>query len=264
MQGNKNNQQITGSNSIFDLSIFTTIGDREEQQDSFGCELMPNEGLVVICDGMGGHRGGKIASSLAVGEFLEAYTGGYSSGDAVEFLAKVTKSASQKIQECKSDDRRPLNGGSTVVAVLIRDNRMFWSSVGDSRAYLFRNGEYVQITVDHNYNTVLTEKLDAGMIDETEFASESDRAEALISYLGISNLQLIDYNNEDFILEKGDKIVIMTDGLYKIVSEAEIFKVVDNFSNIAEALQALESKAKKNARNTKNRDNMTVAIISVK
>ncbi len=264
MQGNKDNQQKTDSNSVLDLALFTTIGDREEQQDSFGYELMPGEGLIVVCDGMGGHEGGKIASSLAVNEFLESYKSQYPCNDIVSFLAETTKRASRKIGDCKSRNGDKLNAGSTLVAISVQGNRLFWSSVGDSRAYLLRNGEYVQITLDHNYKTVLTEKLDAGLIDEAEFASESDRAEALISYLGIADLQLIDYNNEELLLQKGDKIVIMTDGLYKIVSESEIFKVIDNFSNIVEALQALEIKAKKNTRNMNNRDNMTVAIISVK
>ncbi|MCD7804405.1 MAG: protein phosphatase 2C domain-containing protein [Oscillospiraceae bacterium] len=264
MQGNKDCQQVSDGSAVFDLAISTVIGDRDEQQDSFGYELSVGEGLVVVCDGMGGMNGGKIASGLAVKEFLDDYKIVCPCEDAVTFLAEATKKASLKIRDYKLSNGERLKAGSTLVAILIQGRRLFWSSVGDSRAYLLRDSKYVQITLDQNYKTVLSEKLDAGLINETEFDNESDRAEALISYLGIENLQLIDYNNEELDLRNGDKIVVMTDGLYKIVDEAEIFAIVDNFNNISEALQALEAKAASKSRNSKNRDNMTVAIISIK
>ncbi len=264
MQGTKDTQQQTDSNAVLELAVYTTIGHREEQQDSFGYALRPHEGLVVVCDGMGGHEGGKMASNLAVSRFLEAYEAQSPGQDAVSFLSETTMQASKAINACTFPNGEPCNAGSTLVAVLLQGRRLFWSSVGDSRAYLLRDREYAQFTLDHNYNTVLLEKLEAGLISQQDFARESQRAEALISYLGIADLQLIDYNNEELLLQPGDKVVIMTDGLYKVVNEAEIFQVISNFSNISEALQALEIKARKNARNANNRDNMTVAIIAVK
>ncbi len=264
MQGSKDCQQVSESTSAFDLAISTAIGNREDQQDSFGYELSIDEGLVVVCDGMGGMNGGKLASGLAVKEFLDEYKENCPCEDAVTFLSEATQNASLKIRNHRLSNGERLNAGSTVVAILIKGKNLFWSSVGDSRAYLLRDSKYVQITLDQNYKTVLSEKLDAGLISESEFDSERDRAEALISYLGIENLQLIDYNNEELELRKGDKIVVMTDGLYKIVDESEIFTIVDNFNNISEALQALETKAASKARKSNNRDNMTVAIISIK
>lgn len=264
MQGSKDCQQIIESTSLFDLAMSTEIGDRDEQQDSFGYELSIGEGLVVVCDGMGGMNGGKIASGLAVKEVLDEYKSVCPCNDAVTFLAEATKKASLKIRDYKLSDGERLNAGSTLVAILIQGRRLFWSSVGDSRAYLLRDSKYVQITLDQNYKTVLSEKLDSGLINEAEFDNESDKAEALISYLGIENLQLIDYNNEELTLKRGDKIVIMTDGLYRIVDEPEIFTIINNFNNISEALRALEAKAMSKSRKSKNRDNMTVAIISIK
>lgn len=70
--------------------------------------------------------------------------------------------------------RRKLNAGSTLVAVMLDSSRnLYWNSVGDSRLYLFRDGDFAQITQDHNYTTVLLEKLNAGMIDREEFNSET-------------------------------------------------------------------------------------------
>ena len=264
MQGHKENERVSDGNSRLDLAILTVLGDREDQQDSFGYELKTDEGLIVVCDGMGGHEGGRQASSLAVNEFLTAYDRNYPCSDPVAFLDSTTRKADARIYELTGEEGKRLRAGSTVVAVLVRDRQLYWSSVGDSRAYLLRGEEFVQITEDHNYKTVLRERLEAGLIDAQEYAKENSRAEALISFLGIGGLQLVDYNDKALRLEKDDKIVIMSDGLYKVVSEAEIFRVIGNFSNISEALQALNMKAQKKAGPGVRRDNMTVAIVKIK
>ena len=126
-----------------------------------------------------------------------------------------------------------------------------------------RKGEIVQLTQDQNYYTVLLGKRKAGLLDETEFYKESKRGEALISFLGIGNLELIDYSEIPVDLEKEDRIIIMSDGLYK--TDSEILRILSNFKNIEEAVQALEIKAEKNAKsNQKSRDNMTIALIGIK
>ena len=103
------------------------------------------------------------------------------------------------------------------------------------------------------------------MIEKAEYEQEENRAEALISYIGIGRISLIDYNSAPLTVESGDKILIMSDGLYKIIEDEEIRRVVDNFRNCSEALQALEMKTKKVAKaDGKTRDNITVAIISIK
>ena len=264
MQGHKDNQQVSDSNSDLELSILTVLGDREDQQDSFGYELKKGEGLVVLCDGMGGHEGGKLASSLAVDEFLSCYDRAYPCESPVDFLSETTKKANGRVLALKDRNGQTMNAGSTLAAVLISGRQLYWSSVGDSRSYLFRNDEFVQFTLDHNYQTVLLEKKNAGLIDDEELENEKDRVEALISFLGIGELKLIDYNDAALQLMKDDKILIMSDGLYKLVPDEEIARVVLNFNNIGEALQALEMKARKCARmNGISRDNMTAALIKI-
>lgn len=263
MQGYENNQRVADANAVMGLAVMTVLGDREDQQDSFGYELFNDEGLVIVCDGMGGHDGGKLASTLSVEEFLKEYKQNRPLADPIAFLQETTQKANAVVSSLTGPDGHPLNAGSTLVAIYIRGNQLYWNSVGDSRAYLLRDGEFAQITLDHNYRTVLMEQWRAGLIDERKFNKESARAEALISYLGIRDLQLIDYNDAPLELKQGDKIVIMTDGLYKLATDAEIFRVVENFSNIEEALQALEMKAQKNSKTGIRRDNMTIALIEV-
>ena len=258
-------QIVNDGNSVFDLSVLSAIGVRSEQQDSFGYNLRCDEGIVVVCDGMGGREAGSVASSVAVKNVLDAYEGNFSDASITELLIDCANETDQKICNLCDENGVKLNSGTTMVAVAIKDYSLCWCSVGDSRAYLARKGEFVQFTQDQNYKTVLDEKLRANLITEDAYAVEMKRGEALISFLGIGNLSLIDYNNLPLQLEKDDKIIIMTDGLYKVLEDEEIARVADNFSNIEDALNALEIKTKKQAKKKNiSRDNMTVALIKIR
>ena len=227
--------------------------------------LRQEEGLIVVCDGMGGHEGGKMASELAAQTFLTQYLQDVPNINPAEMLLDAARLADKKITQLTNESGAPLKAGSTLVSIIVNRKKLIWCSVGDSRAYLLRNGELVQLTQDHNYHTVLLEKKTAGLISDEEFIKEDARGEALISFLGIGNLALIDYSQSPLELMSEDKIIIMSDGLYKVVTDAEIGRILDNFSNIGEAVWALEMKAKKNAKNSsEDRDNMTVALIKIK
>ena len=262
---NKDKQVITDDNSILELSILSVIGDREDQQDSYGYSLKEDGGIITICDGMGGYQGGKTASSTAVNIIISAYNDHYPCADLTTLLLNADEKADKKIYAIKDAKGKSLKSGSTAVTVVVKNGILYWCSVGDSRAYLFRNGEFAQITQDQNYKTVLDEQRSVGTITQKEYDDEAHHGEALISFLGMGNLQLVDYNTIPFKLEKKDKIILMSDGLYKLLSNEEMAKIIENFSNITEALEAFELKAAKKARDlAKNRDNMTVALIKIK
>ena len=256
-------QIIQEENAVFSLAAMSVLGDREDQQDTFGFSLRPREGLAVVCDGMGGYEGGKAASEAGVGTMLEDYASRPDSN--ADTMCGAARSASEAIGRLTDRGGSPIRAGSTMAAVLIRDRSLQWCSVGDSRAYLQRGDELVQLTQDQNYLTVLRERLRAGLIDEQTFSAELPRGEGLISYLGIGKLELIDYSAQPFPLQAEDRVILMSDGLYKVVPDEELGRVISNFSNIGEAVGALELKARKNAKNSNiNRDNMTVMIIKIK
>lgn len=264
MQSYKDYDFINDKNSAFSLSILSALGDRSDQQDNFGYSLKPDEGIIVVCDGMGGHNGGKIASSIAVDTLISGYENAYPVLEPINFLKEMTKNANKQIYSLLDENGNRLCAGSTIVSVIIKQNKLFWCSVGDSRAYLIRNNEFVQMTQDQNYQTVLDEKLNAGLIDGEQYNSEIVKGEALICYLGLESLNLIDYNESALELQPDDRVLIMSDGVYKILSDEEIFRLISNFNNISDANKAIEIKTRKVAQNKKiNRDNMTIAIIKI-
>lgn len=261
----KDNQLLRDENAVLELAALSVLGDRSDQQDRMGYALSADSGVAVVCDGMGGHDGGRLASTAAVEEILAACAVESTSFDPVELLLSAVKRANSRVCALTDSSGNPLRAGSTAVALWVGNGSLYWGAVGDSRAYLFRGGEWVCLTQDHNYLTVLNEKRNAGLIDEAEYARESVRGEALISFLGIGELNLIDYSSTPLTVYRDDKVLIMSDGLYKLVSDEEIARIIDNFNNIGDAVQALEMKAKKNSKNKQiDRDNMTVALIKIK
>ena len=120
----------------------------------------------------------------------------------------------QAVNNLKNEDGRPLNGGTTVVAVVIENNKMYFLSVGDSKIYILRDNEILAVNREHNYRLSLDEKLKKGQITKEQYIAEEDQAEALISYLGMGNVSLMDINNEPFILQENDIVLLCSDGLY--------------------------------------------------
>ena len=149
-----------------------------------------------------------------------------------------------------------------MVSIALRDCYLHWISVGDSRIYFCNGNNLTQLTKDHNYFLALNEGVACGEVDSEEYEKEKVKGEALISYLGIGNLKLVDINQEPFRLQKDDMVMLSSDGLYKVIDNETIFNILNNFKNINDAALALEQKSAKVAQK-KNilRDNTTFAII---
>lgn len=267
----KDNQAVSDQNDALEFSILCSIGEREDQQDCFAYALSDDGGMFVVCDGMGGLNAGADASRAAANILITAYEKEQGLSDDSkkapgDLLYEATLAADRCISELCGPENEQSHAGSTEVAIIIKDKKLYWNSVGDSRALLFRGNEYVQFTQDQNYLTVLNEQLRTGLITNEEFEREKEeRGEALISFLGMGDLQLIDYNELPLNLLEGDRILIMSDGLYKFVEEEGIVSVIRNFSNPGDALQALEMKAERNGKRTDiSRDNLTAILIKIK
>lgn len=265
MKSTEDNQRFSFSNDSLSLCSFTYIGGREEQQDCFGYEVFDGEVFVVLCDGMGGYSGGKKASNAAVEYILAEYSKRRSGGNPVEILKSIMVEADELVCAITDDNGNLLHGGSTVVAVSIINGCLYWTSVGDSRAYLARGNELVQLTLDLNYGTVLKEKLEAGIITQDEYQSEENKADALICYLGVGNLDLMDYNNNAISLLSGDCICVVSDGFYRAISNEELSGILGNFKDVSDVAQLLMTKIQKSVRNGNlTQDNTTAIFIKIK
>lgn len=150
-----------------------------------------------------------------------------------------------------------------MVAVAIDGDRLYWLSVGDSRIYIIRNEQIMVVNEEHNYETKLNKLLMAGQIDMEIYSTEMKRGAALTSFIGIGNISLMDINNDPYILEDGDIILLASDGLYRKVSEDIILDVLDN-SGADLKLAATRLTSKATELTVKSQDNTTVALILYK
>ena len=165
-------------------------------------------------------------------------------------------------QAIKDENGRLMHAGTTVASILIQKQQLYWFSAGDSRIYLYRNGELVQATIDHYYGFVLRKKFERGEISKELLEQEARKSETLVSFLGVNGLPFFCSNDTPFELRSGDMVLLTTDGMYRALSDNNIEQILQNFVNIPDALLALESRVSSCTRN-QIRDNMTVSIIKV-
>ncbi len=241
-------------------AMYSDVGDRENQQDSLFIGEKSNELFAVLCDGMGGLQGGERASALAVEMYKDSFY--KKENEPIPgFLQRITINADDAVYELESNDGKPLGAGSTVVAVLLHPDGIYWLSVGDSRIYICRGEEMICPVPAHNYRTILNQKLAAGKIDQETYEQEIPRGAGLVSYLGMGGVRLMEINQNPFQPEPGDQILLCCDGLYKSLSDDDIHDILNIQMSPEEKAQELVNKALENGR--PKQDNTSVIILSL-
>ncbi len=235
----------------------TDIGlKRDENQDTVRCEYFGHNVLAVVCDGMGGEKAGKEASTIAMEEFFQRFSDGYSESLDDEEIRKLlisSVSAANSVIYTKAKlDFNNFGMGTTCVAAFVTDKSAFIANVGDSRAYLIVENEGVfQITTDHNVASLLYEQ---GRITEEEMENHPQK-HMLVRAVGVEKT----VQTDTFIIDYEDKISLLlcSDGLSGYCTDDEIYDVIMNsdFDSVTEELINL-------ALSKGGRDNVTVAVIS--
>jgi len=219
-----------GSSLGFNYGVALAIGSRKNQQDAALVALRyfdTTDGsaeavLGVLCDGIGGSRGGDVASQLCTQGMRDAFLR-LNDLDFRSFFLNESQQLDQLTAELRDEFDEPLKAGSTMVSVIIMQSTLYWLSVGDSRAYIYRDGVLAQITMDHNYRKLLVEE---GLYSVDEAAIHPN-GEKLTSFMGIGGLKQIDSNSIPLQLAAGDMLLLCSDGLYKTLSIEEITALLD-------------------------------------
>ncbi|MDR2355005.1 MAG: protein phosphatase 2C domain-containing protein [Clostridiales Family XIII bacterium] len=218
------------------------IGTRKQQQDAVYVsdaicfEYGENPRVLgVLCDGMGGMKMGGDVSRLVV----ESLAGNLPAIRECENINAFFEDAIRHLDaEIVSRYGRG-NSGTTLTAAVVEGNRLYWVSVGDSRIYILRRGEIVQVTQDHNYLLKLKDDVNKGLITDDE-ANANPKKEALISYIGAGNVELIDSNKDPFVLESGDIVLMCSDGLTKSLGDEDIAGIVsEHYGDLKEMARLL-------------------------
>ncbi|MBR5279573.1 MAG: serine/threonine-protein phosphatase [Clostridia bacterium] len=253
--------QVYDINDFIEVAVLSLKGNRSCQEDRVGFALDDAQGMIVLCDGMGGHEGGKMASTIAVEEFLAAYRKNPNVQSVREFLLGTIEDADQKVSRIQRPDGTMMRAGSTVAAIYVRENQLFWVAAGDSRIYILRNQELVQVTKDHTYQMILDTKWHNGEISLEKYQSEMKRKHMLISFLGVGGLPYVENNKKPLQLLPNDRIVLVSDGIYKLYGNDELIGLFRT-NDCRKIFHCIQEDVRLNQQ--RNLDNLSMAIIKVK
>ncbi|HWR23757.1 MAG TPA: PP2C family serine/threonine-protein phosphatase [Feifaniaceae bacterium] len=207
------------------------IGARDSQQDAFGISDIGNHALcrkkgvfAVVADGMGGLSNGALVSTTAAKSLLGSFNSRPFHDDPAAELLYMLGRANDEVNAVLGH-AGPGKSGSTVVAALIKDRRLYWFSVGDSRIALVRGGAIFQLNREHTYGSDLDERAAMGELS-FEAAKNDPQRGAVTSYLGMGRLEKIDRNLRPLQLLKGDRLLLMTDGVFNTLTDEEILSAM--------------------------------------
>lgn len=207
------------------------IGRRDYQQDSFGqTAVLRNTGiLAVLADGMGGLSGGERVSQKIV---MEALTFGSTlqANQVPTALPGMVAGINRAVNQMLGP-KGLYTSGSTVVSALITGNALRWISVGDSRVYLYRDGQLSQLSRDHDLLQDWMPDILGGKRSMAE-ALRDPNGRKLTSFIGMGELRHVDYNRTPIPLLPGDRVLLMSDGVYGTVSDAEMAAILRDCGSV--------------------------------
>jgi PPM family protein phosphatase len=227
-------------------------------EDSCGYAETKLGHLFVVCDGMGGHHGGKEASDIAIRTIFEVVSGAPPGAEPGKILAQSIEEAGRRVYAFGGPPENQQRPGSTCVSILFHDGMVDVCHVGDSRAYAIRGKQIYRLTRDHS---MVQELLDGGVISEQEAIGHPD-SNKITRALGMTPEIVVERREEPMDLYEGDVFVLASDGLTDLARNDDILVTVNEYlkeqtvQDVCEELVAL-------ANRRGGHDNITVQVIRV-
>jgi serine/threonine protein phosphatase PrpC len=232
---------------------------RQNNEDNFGYDV--RHGIFVVCDGMGGQRAGEVASKIAVDTVLDYFrnppTSAPIAGSSFEGVSERASNlgtaiqlASQAIHDSAAQDLNSAGMGSTIVALAVDGNLFSIANVGDSRIYLIRNHDVVQLTHDHS---LVMEQVRRGLMTLEE-AQNSKMQNVIVRALGTDDTVEPDLADHEF--RSCDVLLLCSDGLSRYVKD-RVMAEAANQESLAKACDDLIEAAKAGGSD----DNITCLVV---
>jgi PPM family protein phosphatase len=228
-------------------TITDTGRKRRRNEDAFVSEPP----LFAIADGMGGAQAGEVASRLAAAAVREGAAG---APGGEERIFELIQEANRRVYDRSSTDPATSGMGTTMTVALVEDANVAFGHVGDSRAYLIRDGEMEQLTEDHS---LVNELLKSGKLSPEEAGMHPQKA---VITRAVGTDPDVDVDTFTVPAQAGDLFLLCSDGLTDVVGEEEILELVErNRADIEAALRALVKAANRGG----GEDNITVVAFEI-
>ncbi len=235
---------------------------RSSNQDGFAvAEFNESTAFFLVCDGMGGAKGGEEASSIAIDAAVKSVTEDVSalladeSLDRAKYMPKIltyaAEGANLAVYDRATEEPSFTGMGTTFVGAIVTGETMYVVNVGDSRLYLITENEVKQVTRDHSYVQYL---VDMGVMT-SEQAETSSKKNIITKAVGTSD----QVNPDTFTvsLEGAKYVLLCSDGLTNMVNKSEILAILSGEGALSEKVDALVAKANENG----GKDNITAVLV---
>lgn len=230
----------------------TDVGRRREVNQDYvyatDQPVGPFPNLLVVADGMGGHKAGDFASKFTV-EVVRRELEASRKGKPETILKRIIQTANEELIEAASQDVKLEGMGTTLVAATVIGNTLHFANIGDSRLYLI-DDNIRQLSKDHS---LVEEMVRLGGIKAEDARNHPDK-NIITRAMGVKTEAEADFY--EFRIKRGDVILMCTDGLSNMVEDEDMFGLVKGARDIVEAVQMLIDRANSNG----GRDNIGVVL----
>ncbi|WP_092246887.1 PP2C family protein-serine/threonine phosphatase [Lacrimispora sphenoides] len=243
--------------SVCDSGASKTIGDRELQEDEYGITETEDGIMAVLADGMGKQFGGKIAARTAVQVFLDMFEDKNAFYNPQYSFRRAFQGANREILNQLEENQ----GSASVAAVMVKERKLYYSTVGNVKVAVYRNRELVPVTSGHTISMLAKQKYKEGKLTRQEAVSLLDH-HRLYNYVGQDGFRDVEFFDTPISLYGGEYVLLMTDGLYETVRWKDIedcLEVEGNSQKKAFAIIELVNKSQK-----EEKDNAAVVVLQVR
>jgi PPM family protein phosphatase len=230
-----------------ETTVRTDVGRQRRGNEDSSYAHAP---VFVVADGMGGAQAGEVASQMVVESFVQGLP---EEGTPEERLSVVVQRANRKIHDRSQSEAESAGMGTTVTAAYLDEDSVALAHVGDSRAYLLRDGELSRLTEDHS---LVEELLRGGKLTEEE-ALEHPQRSVITRALGIE--PIVEIDTWTYPLRPGDVVLLCSDGLTSMISEQQVQDAIVQAPDLDAAADQLIDAANEAG----GRDNITVVLFRV-
>lgn len=230
----------------------TDVGRRREMNQDYvyatGQPIGPFPNLLVVADGMGGHKAGDFASKFTV-EVVKREIAGSRSRKPEKVMHEAIQVANRELIRVASRDVKLEGMGTTLVVATVIGDTLYFANIGDSRLYLI-DDNIKQLSKDHS---LVEEMVRLGGIKAEDARNHPDK-NIITRAMGVKDEAEADFY--EFRIKRGDKILMCTDGLSNMVEDEDMFGLVKGSRDVVEAVQMLIDRANSNG----GRDNIGVVL----
>jgi serine/threonine protein phosphatase PrpC len=232
------------------VGVLSDIGKRREKNED---GYLVNDPVFAVADGMGGHSAGEVASAIALKTVKQTLGRITDAKHMSRRLIQSIEKANAAVYERSETEIKKRGMGTTLTVSILLGNRFFVGHVGDSRAYLLRNGNLSQITEDHSWVAEMVKK---GVLSPEQAETHPQRS-MLTRALGIERAVHIDTSSLE--VKAGNKLLLCTDGLTSMLNDQQIEKIVSEPLDPQSVCRKLVDTANQEG----GHDNITTIVIEI-